>query len=261
MSATEDLGRFELKYALPIADAARVRALAEPHTVPDPHAQDLGGQLGYAVHSLYFDTPRLDDYSARLGENQVRHRTRIRTYGQAGSRQPIFLENKRKLEDQVVKLRTHLGDTHAWAATGHPAPWQVMGTGVGAARWNRQVDREQRSPLTLVHYHREIHMDPAEPRVRLTLDTHIRARIGGDPADLFGPGKIVLMPPDWMVLELKFDRTPPAWMRTLVRTMHLRAEPISKFGMSLSRGLRAHIGHELRYFTPRCLREPGQATA
>jgi SPX domain protein involved in polyphosphate accumulation len=98
-----DLGRFECKYILPVAAREEVLGIAEPHVVLDPNAVKLhDGTVGYEVHSLYYDTPGLHDYSERLLDRRIRNRLRVRTYGRPGDRAPVYLENKRKFEDQVV---------------------------------------------------------------------------------------------------------------------------------------------------------------
>jgi hypothetical protein len=55
-------------------------------------------------------------------------------------------------------------------------------------------------------------------------------------------------------MELKFDGDRPGWMRTLCKQLRLRAVPVSKFGLSVAKGMRAGNARELRYLTPRALR-------
>ena len=76
--------------------------------------------------------------------------------------------------------------------------------------------------------------------------------------DLYAPADVDLIPPDWMVLEMKFSDTRPAWMSEIVRRLRLRAVPVSKFGLSVALGYRADHPTELRYFTPQPLRALGR---
>ena len=64
-----------------------------------------------------------------------------------------------------------------------------------------------------------------------------------------------LIPPDWIVMELKFERYAPAWMHMLRRELAIHAVPVSKFGLSVARCLRGAYPRELRALTPRPLLE------
>jgi hypothetical protein len=254
-------GRWELKYLLPLARRRQVLELIAPQVRPDSHARPLAdGSIGYRVHSLYFDTPRLKDYFERLDERRVRNRLRIRTYGSADDDQPVFLENKRKSGRWVVKHRARLGSSQDWRH-GPDRPWLELDTppadgGFATHSFNTLVNGARRVPVTIVHYLREVFVPCGldHQRVRLTLDRQIRADFPEDPHDLFGDGAVELIPSDWMVLELKFDTTAPAWMRQLSRSLELRAVPVSKFGLSVATTHRRDRPRELRLLTPPPLR-------
>ena len=115
-----DLGRYELKYAVKVKHRDEILAIARDHATPDIYAKPLSnisGALGYTVHSLYFDTPELLDYTERLSEARIRSRLRIRTYGKLGEDSPLFLENKRKFNDRVIKHRINLCSADSWVAS------------------------------------------------------------------------------------------------------------------------------------------------
>jgi hypothetical protein len=93
-----------------------------------------------------------------------------------------------------------------------------------------------------------------QPKTRLTLDRVVTASVRPPPNGLYAEPDIALIPLDMMVLELKFDGTCPAWMRDLCCRLRLRAEPVSKFGLSVALGLRADHPREVRFVTPRTVR-------
>jgi hypothetical protein len=266
MSRVVDLGRFELKYALPLALRESVLDLLGPSMKADPFSMDLGdGVRGYEVHSLYLDTPRLDDFRDRLAERRGRDRLRVRTYGPRAARsQPVFLENKRKLDNWVIKARVRVPwDAEAWCTCDAPEPWVDASCGLtGQARYTadrfiRSTCAGRRVPVSVVHYEREIFVapDPDGRKVRLTLDHHVTATTRDlRPSALFAPGDTSLLPPDWMVMEMKFSGTAPAWMRRIVRTLGLRAVPISKFGLSVALGVAGARPREVRFVMPRPVR-------
>jgi len=258
-------GRYEYKYALPVSLRGRALELAGGHIGPDPHAGDLpGGLKGYRVHSLYFDTPDWRDYTDRLAERKVRNRLRVRTYGLPGGLSPVFLENKRKLMDRVVKHRVRICDSGEWlaAAAAGDHPWRefipkVAGAGrYGARVFSELVDDHGRVPVTVVHYEREVFQGHKRDgsRIRLTFDHNVGSTTRPHPRDIYAPSDVMLLPPDWMVMELKFDGDRPPFMRHLAREMGLRAVPVSKFGLSVCYGYRMEYPVEVRYFTPRPLR-------
>lgn len=271
---TDELGRYELKYVLPVRLRKRLLEIVRPHVRPDPFAGPLDPQWlspdvprpeedwrGYVVRTLYFDTPRLDDYRERLAEARVRHRLRARTYGSFGEGNPVYLEDKRKYDDQVIKARTRLPSADVWATSRSAEPWRLQLDGLTgtAARLARRFDRlvgdGHRRCVSLVVYARETWVGARDTSyVRFTLDYNVRSRTSPDPWELFADPDTLLIPPDHMVMELKFDGMRPAWMRKLSSLLALRAEPVTKYGLSVALGIRRAARAELCHLMPRSLR-------
>lgn len=261
MRALDD-GRFELKYAV-LADqlAAVVDAIAGA-VEPDPHADVLpSGRRGYVVHSTYFDTPDLLEYTARLSQHRVRRRVRVRTYGARGERRPVFLELKRKLDEQVIKLRAEVTDADTWQALGE-RPWEAFVDAADAEvramarRFTEVVRQVGLAPNVSVHYEREVFVDARadRDRVRLTIDRAITASRVSGAADLYPAPEVDVLRSDVGVLEFKFDGAEPAWMRSVTRDLGLRAEPVSKYALAVARLLRADRPLEFGHLSPMCLR-------
>jgi hypothetical protein len=260
VARVEEIGRYEYKYAIPLALRREIVEMAAPFTLPDPHGLPIGdGAMGYDVHSLYFDTERLADLYARLDSRKIRDRLRLRTYGEAGEKQALFLENKRKFEQWVIKSRVRITDADTWAAHPSDRPWIDLCAAYtrfgryGAIHFARLMERDHRVPVSVVHYQRAVYVarDPNQPKTRLTMDCQICAGFPKDAKELWVAPTVDLLPPDWMVLELKFDGDRPGWMRELCRNFHLRAMPVSKFGLSVVHLHRPDNRHALRFLTPR----------
>lgn len=261
-----NVGRFEFKYAVPNAICARIVELAGDHIVSDPHGRPLpGGGLGYAVHSVYFDTVDehgqlvLGDYFQRLSDYKIRDRLRIRTYGAPeDDNQPVFLENKRKQDNRVVKARVRICTAEEWeqACRDSSTPWKEFAHRIHGQKKlaynNFSMHLETRRPVSVVHYLREVFVDrdPSNPKVRLTIDRNVTATTRPATMNPYAPATVDLIPRDWAVLELKFDENRPGWMRRLVRELRLCAVPVSKFGLSVVLGFRADKPYEIRFFTP-----------
>lgn len=268
-------GRAELKYAIPTELRSEVLALAAGHVESDRHARELtelehlrdaDGALprGYRVTSLYVDDAKLRGYGERLDDRRIRNRLRIRTYDYPGSVRPVFLEAKRKLGGRVIKHRVMVGDTDTWAQLPGPKPWQAaVGLVQGATeqriarRWVQAVDRANMGVVCRVDYLRETFVDGTS---RLTLDHWVGAAETDDPYDLRGDCPLALLPPDWIVLELKYNALEPLWMRRLVRALGLQAEPVSKFALGVAHTRRPGRWAELRRLTPPSLRRALRAS-
>jgi hypothetical protein len=266
MSSYQDYGRHEFKYALPLRARGDLLRIAGKNAQPDPHSVPReDGLLGYYIHSLYLDTHDLLDYHQRLSERKVRNRLRARTYGRPGDRAPVFLENKRKVDEWVVKQRVRVCDADTWANHSHDRPWieharAVNGPGRFAARSFLSLVENGRQPVSTVHYFREVFVDRRGDgcnRVRLTMDREITATVRPSGRDLYAPPDVELMPADWMVLELKYSHNRPGWMREICRELGLRALPIPKFGLSVARGERVDHPLEQSRLMPKPLREMG----
>ncbi len=253
-------GRWELKYLVAVAMREEIFSIVGQNILPDPNGVPLPelGSRGYDVHSMYFDTPRLTDFTERLENRNVRVRLRIRTYGKPGDRAPVYFEDKRKFDRWVMKQRCKVAIADDWMALDHPKPWVYYGEKVSgpkaliARHFLRRVEDEHRVPVTVVHYRREcfVDRDPTDSEVRLTMDHNVSSTTSPGPGDFYTPADRLLIPEGYMVMELKFNKTEPGWMRKLVRAIHLQAEPVSKFALSVAYGLREHRPDELRRVTP-----------
>lgn len=251
-------GRYELKYMVREENVPELLALAEAHVQADPHAKPLpSGGRGYVVSSLYLDDIHLTGYTERLRMDRIRNRVRVRTYGRApGDRAPVFLEAKRKLDNQVIKHRIYAGNSDDWLDYGD-RPWQRAVPLLEGhqrrrgERWMRHVDSMHMVPVCTVRYEREIFI---EGTARLTLDRIIRAAAQPPAWNLFVEAPVVLVPEPWVVLELKFNGDMPVWMRQIVRAMKLRAEPVSKFGLGVVLGMRRDHRHEVDQLVPHSVR-------
>jgi len=269
-------GRYELKYALPRARRADVLAAAVGFVQPDHHGESLerwlpdlrlpggGPPVGYKVSSLYLDDASFDGYAQRIDDLPIRNRVRIRTYGEPGETAPVFLEAKRKLRSLVVKHRVRVGDTDGWARLPGPRPWTRAAAAASPAarhlvrRWVEVVDAAEMDVVCRVEYLRETFVCGT---ARLTLDHHVRAAATADPHALRGPCDVALLPPDWFVLELKFNGAKPVWMRDLVREVRLCAEPVSKFALGVALAVRSDSAADARRFLPPSLWHHCQAAA
>jgi hypothetical protein len=247
----EAAGRFELKYAIPKARAPEIVEYAGEYCNLDSYAKELpNGRFGYSVRSLYFDGPELPLYATRLDAKSVRTVLRVRTYGEASPKEPVFLETKRKLINRVIKHRVQVGTVSSWSGVSG-----LVGSPVGTLshRFSKLIEQWGAVPAVLVHYEREIFVERGldDQSTRLTLDTNVcAARRTTDVAASFGGVGSPIVPPDWMIMELKFNKVMPAWMRLLLQELSICSESVSKFGLGVSHTIRSESLAERRLFVP-----------
>src|SRR5690242_15029689 len=98
--------RFELKYILPVSLCARLIDELKHHIAPDSH----GGDAGYPLVSLYYDSPRLDCFWAKVEGIRFRRKVRLRIYpGDDITRVTTgSVEIKQRINKTVQKRRLEL---------------------------------------------------------------------------------------------------------------------------------------------------------
>jgi hypothetical protein len=266
LSGYQEYGGHEFKYVLSLSARAEVLHIVGDRVEPDPHTTAReDGLVGYYTHTIYLDTADLLGYHERLSDGRLRNRLRVRTYGRPGDRAPVFLEIKRKVDEWVVKHRVRVCDADTWTAHPHDRPWSdyanvVSGEGRFAATHFLRLVEGRRVPVSAVQYFREAYIDrrgDGYGKARLTLDREVFATVRPDGRRLYGPADVELIPRDWMVMEFKYSRDRPRWMREICRGLRLRALPMPKFGLSVARGVRAGRLQEQRRLLPRSILQMG----
>lgn len=230
--------RRELKYLVRESDRDRLHALVAPFVSADAHAGGAGPP-SYTVRSVYFDTPDLQDYAEKLSGIQVRKKLRIRAYDlpEPGSR--AFLEIKRKHGRAVWKDRAVLPPATIAQVLDGASPVGLMDRRAreAAGRFLFFLRRERRCPTLLVTYDREPLVGRFDPSLRITLDRRLRCKsypvLGADLGGLYTERGLHAVFPHHFILEVKFDRTFPSWLRYRLASLGLRQQALSKYGLSL----------------------------
>lgn len=228
-------GRYELKYFLPFDKINELIQWSTPYLVPDIHAQPgSNARPHYLVQSVYFDTTTLRLYKEKIDGIRNRSKFRVRSYDPVpGPDAPVFVEIKNRRDTQVIKERVAL-----------PLA-QVAGVLFNGLRLDDlALNSYQRKPLerflycyqtaelapvVTVIYDRVPFTCREDKQVRLTIDTNLYYCDQRGAAVLFAPRVKAPVPLPGAILELKFDRLMPLWMRELVRRFDIRQQSISKY--------------------------------
>lgn len=240
--AGRDPDRFELKYWVPESVAADIVRHCAPYVAADVHDEDaLTGQVNT---SLYLDTPDLAFFHAHIEHAPDRYKLRVRAYGDP-PRGKAFLEVKRKINRITLKTRADV-------PMGQMVPLldgsyeQLPVLDVNSRRhlehflYLKTITHAE--PAVLVRCRRQAFasMDPAED-IRVTFDRFITFQpwahlsLDGEPGawePLDGTEQHGGEGPH-ALLELKFPRIAPTWMRDLTEKLEMRRVSNSKYACAM----------------------------
>ena len=220
--------RHELKYFISDASHAQLSALLGSVLHVDSHA-DRNNE--YFIRSLYFDDAFDTAYHTKMDGVEQRDKYRIRIYN--CSDKAIFLERKHKRGEFISKSSVRI--------TRRLCEQLMDGDPTGLDRAEnpllKDMFREMRTkclhPTVIVDYHREAYVHPAED-VRITFDKRLHSGLFN--RDLFDPDLNGVSPLEAgrMILEVKFNRYLPDYIKAMLRTVPAENCAISKY--TLCRG-------------------------
>ena len=220
--------RHELKYFVSDAAHAQLAPLLGSVLHVDRHAHKNNE---YFIRSLYFDDVYDTAYHTKIDGVELRDKYRIRIYN--CSDREIFLERKHKHGDLISKSSVRI--------TRRLCEQLMNGDPTGLDRSENQllrdVFREMRTkflkPAVIVDYHREAYTHPAED-TRITFDKQLHS--GLFTYDLFNPDLNGVSPlePGKMILEVKYNRYLPGYIKSILSTVPSVSCAISKY--TLCRG-------------------------
>ncbi|MFE4453047.1 polyphosphate polymerase domain-containing protein [Streptomyces sp. NPDC056796] len=226
--------RFELKYLVPVEQAADIRdELAERMD------RDLNSPVGgYGVWSLYYDTPQLRFYWEKIEGLKFRRKLRIRHYGDLDGvtdASPVCVEIKQRVNRVTQKRRITL--PYGAARRLCDARETVDHSAKESAFIQEVLDlivRLNLQPTAITGYQREALVGRAsDTGLRVTFDRRIRGR---DRDFHFGtrtPENRFTIPPHMSVMEIKVNERTPYWITDLAARRNLNLVRISKYVQSI----------------------------
>jgi SPX domain protein involved in polyphosphate accumulation len=228
--------RYELKYLLPVRQLADIledlRGLAEP----DPHS----GTQGYRVVSLYYDSPDLDCFWAKIEGIRMRRKLRLRVYPNEVQDPPGmgWVEIKQRINRVVRKRRLALALPDAERLCTGQWPDEAL-TGQAqqvASEVMFLVGAMRLEPAAITAYRRQafVSSGPGRP-VRITFDQDCRGRVRELEIRREAVDSLFL-PVDWCVMEVKVDETVPDWVTSMLARHGCQLRRISKYCAALAHG-------------------------
>jgi len=223
--------RHELKFLISLDTFLRLYYRLRPLLQRDRHGD---GEGGYKIRSLYFDDDAKRGIFEKLAGSDPRSKYRVRIYN--NSDQVIRLEMKvksgslsRKHGCALTKDMTDqllAGDAEmlfsAFRDSGKADQQTLLGRFY--TDWQTRLLR----PALLVDYHRLPLLWP-DGNVRITFDRHLATGLYRQ--DLWDPDAalVPVLPPDMVILEVKYDRFLPDFIRDALGLSGAMPLSVSKY--------------------------------
>ncbi|MCQ4087892.1 polyphosphate polymerase domain-containing protein [Saccharibacillus sp. JS10] len=233
--AIEVFNRYESKYLMDHAAYERIYAALLPYMEKDEYNENEF----YAISNLYFDTPHDSLIRQSLSKPAYKEKLRLRAYGVPNKETRVFLEIKKKVSGLVNKRRTalKLHEAYEFVRTGQPPKLEPY--------MNAQVIDEieyflrlyDLTPKVYLSYDRKALFDKSSRDLRITFDTNIRCRREDVQLECGDYGEALMQPGQWL-MEVKAEKTVPAWLSRLLSEHGLYRTSFSKYGNEYKKQLR-----------------------
>jgi SPX domain protein involved in polyphosphate accumulation len=243
-STIRRFNRYELKYVIPVSRYAAIRADLEGFVDPDPHC----GPDGYRLVSLYYDSPGLDFFWAKIDGLRYRRKLRLRIYPEQEIERTsrAMVEIKQRVNRTVQKRRVELPLQEAEA---------LCNGSVGLRDLGPMDNLDQEVASEVLYLVSAMHLRPSaitayrryafigshyESGVRITFDVDLRGRTHALRANA-SVDNLPLLSPEWCVLEVKVNDTVPGWITSLLARHRCQLQRVSKYCAAVAKLSGKHI--------------------
>lgn len=215
--------RHELKYYISQADYVMMSNVLGRTMDADKNANSRGE---YFIRSLYFDDVFDNSMREKLSGVDGREKIRIRIYGLSDD--VIKLEMKRKDNGFICKKLINLTREECDSLLEGDYTFLLYKKHPFARYMFSQFATRLLKPVVIVDYTREAYVFPMED-VRITFDKNIRTAYRS--TDLFNKNLLTYPAVDGydMVLEIKYNRYLPTYIRTLLQCGLSIRSAVSKY--------------------------------
>ena len=192
----------------------------------------------YVVRSIYFDSPELDYYFEKIEGVPNRKKIRLRGYDTPeSSNSTVFTEIKRKFQIPIKKDRAKLKFDEAIKLFNHDLKiedvWNNANQLENANRFFYHIGKANLKPVVLVAYDREPYLSKTDETIRVTIDKNLRSYAFPSIEDLYTDHQLKLVMPNTFILEVKFNKFYPSWMKSIAHTLNLKQVSASKYCLSI----------------------------
>ena len=216
--------RHELKYYITLGEYELLQRKLSLTMERDAFAKKNGGE--YFIRSLYFDDRDDSAFREKLSGIDERDKFRIRIYDMRDD--VIKLECKHKSNGYIKKQSIGLSRKEYEKLMSGDRLFLLNRPEPFARRMYLELAQRALKPAVIVDYTREAFVFPMED-VRVTFDKNVRTGLRS--VDMFNAGipTYPVIDDYGMVLEIKFNRFLPTYIRSLLQLEASQRSAISKY--------------------------------
>lgn len=213
--------RYELKYLLTRQQQETVLREMQPHMALDQYGKTV-------IRNVYYDTDNYLLIRRSIEKPAYKEKLRLRSYSQADSDTPVFVELKKKYDSVVYKRRLSM-------AEGQAMNW-LRGEEIfsSTSQISREIDYFRDfygslRPTVFLSYERYAYYAKDGSDFRVTFDDRILCRETelSLTAPIYGAS---LLPEDMVLMEIKCSGGVPLWMTQLLSRERIYKTSFSKYG-------------------------------
>ena len=237
MKENQILYRYEFKYILNKKISDQIEKEALNFMIYDGHVKkELNNK--YFVRSLYFENNFSSNFYEKVDGMKIRRKYRLRTYSNFfDPKVPIFFEVKGRISERTYKKRINIKNKYLNLFLSQSKNFNLLNLYPNNEMIRNFIfdsSRKNLKPLILVDYKRRPYINKFGLYFRLTFDTNL---LSSKANNLFSNDKYT----SWLeckagytILEVKFDRSIPAWFHRIIQCYNLKRKSISKFVLGMS---------------------------
>lgn len=230
--------RYEFKYLISLALRDRLIREMQGRIEPDEYDHETG----YPLVSLYYDSPQLDCFWAKVDGLKYRRKVRVRIYPERDieKTRTAMLEIKQRTIATVQKRRIALPIEQAESLCDGRigaldlGPLDALDEQVASEIEYLSSALHLRPTAVTAYTRRAFVGSPYEPGLRITFDTQLAGRVHALHVTSPAPNRSIA-PPDWCVLEVKTNSTIPDWVSSMLARHNCQLRRISKYCATLSK--------------------------
>ena len=188
----------------------------------------------YLVRSLYFDNDEYSNFFEKVDGVKVRKKFRLRSYDKdLSSKNPVFFEVKGRAHDRIIKKRVWMdkNDIKYFETLNNLEELNKKYKNDSLIKdFIYDVKKKNIKPKIMIDYNRRPLINKFGLYFRLTFDSDL---ITTKTNYLFENKERFKFPlqykPGNSILEVKFERSIPAWFHRIIQSYNLNRRSISKF--------------------------------
>ena len=237
MKENQILYRYEFKYILNKKTSDQIEKEARNFMIYDGHVKkELNNK--YFVRSLYFENNFSSNFYEKADGMKIRRKYRLRTYSNFfDPKVPIFFEVKGRISERTYKKRINIKNKYLNLFLSQSQNFNLLNlypNNEMIINFIFDSFRKNLKPLILVDYKRRPYINKFGLYFRLTFDTNL---LSSKTNNLFSNDKYsswLECKAGYTILEVKFDRSIPAWFHRIIQCYNLKRKSISKFVLGMS---------------------------